>query len=143
MHRVGSRLRTIHEIIVQEKRGKTMTTSSVYTTTDTATNQSRQISRTWVWDGWTMRPTAWIPAPWDIGHDVDCPGHLLPTGMTTLPYFKWIECGCPDAVAQKPCDLLPAWRQVNSPDELAHPGDLWIGETIDVALTPSAFTTKG
>lgn len=118
-----------------------MTTSSVYTTTDTAPNEFRQISRTWVWDGWVMRPTAWIPAPWDTGHEVDCPGHLLPTG-NNIPYFKWVECGCPNAVAQKPFDLLPAWRQVNSPDELTHPGDLWRGEAIDVALTPSAFTTK-
>lgn len=119
-----------------------MTSSSVYTTTDTAvTDQPRQISHIWVWDGWVMRPTAWISAPWDTGHEPDCPGHLLPTG-NNIPYFKWVECGCPHAVAQKPCDLLPAWSQVDSPDELVRPGDLWIGEAIDVAITPSAFTTK-
>ena len=140
-HRVGSRLRTITKIIVQEKRGKTMT-SSVYTTTDTATNQPRQIYRTWVFDGWAPRPTAWIPAPWDTGHEPKCTGHLLPTG-NDVSYFRWVECGCPNAVvAQKPFDLLPAWRQVDSPDELTHPGDLWRGNTVDVAPTPSAFTTK-
>ena len=143
MHRVGSRLRTITKIIVQEKRGKTMT-SSVYTTTDTATDRYMQKYRSWEWGRGETRPTVWIPGPWETKHERYCLGYRLPHGLSQ--YFQWAECGCPRAVAttQKPFDTPQVWHRVHSPDEVVNPGDIWIGE--DVRRRPRRlrnFTAKG
>ena len=121
-----------------------MTTSSVYTTTDTATDRYMQISRTWVWDRGGPREMAWIPGPWETKHERYCLGYRLPHGLSQ--YFQWAECGCPRAVAttQKPFDTPQVWHRVHSPDEVVNPGDIWIGE--DVRRRPRRlrnFTAKG
>ena len=119
-----------------------MTTSSVYTTTDTATDRYMQISRTWVWDRGGPREMAWIPGPWETKHERYCLGYRLPHGLSR--YFTWAECGCPRAVAttQKPFDTLPVWHRVYSLEDVTNPGDLWIGEAIPTTITPRNVTTK-